>query len=685
MIGEENRVQESRAQKRKAMQEIADRASAEGRELSIDEWYRIAEEQIGTSGILFGDAPTSSVMESMRQSSNAKAEETTRQRTYDKSIKDDELTNRMRGKAEELYRSDPTADIDKVREVLEKQYPGNSTKMTSAIWGGIGQGVDQKDFLNGITEGKASFRTDEQAKDYINSAGIKGRRADGIMSATRSNFQDDERYIIDAASKVGGMIDPTNTVELEKAAKFLLPSHMQTPENIMRLQKAATGFGQFRKQNDRLTEDHGERTAWGSFAPQAANNSGAFDIKEAEKIQAASTAASNGALQEHQLSVQGHMKDMAGVLDPKSKAPPAAKALAGKMIELVNQFDIAPRDAVNLRNAVMSGDEEAYDRIAKYAQATSRPVRDIVSAKSQAARMAAGDLRGDPESMFASVASIDSTGTARMLNARGLELAKLQKRGDQANARMEYLDSVNKMAEAMVKTREVLQSSGKFSGDESTIAPLDRKFIEGMAQHLSQSSGIPMEKIVADVWAKRTPAQTIYAKPGDGNIYRAAVSPGLASNDATPPMTGSPYPSGVGAGYPQPAPMQPASQAGIPGLEQLMASLPPGPERNRIMQMATELSNAGSSRAAPAAMPGAPQGQAQPYPTAQAKMPFRTPGQLRDPAIYKTMSVQELEAHAMAGGSMAILELRARQESAQALAQSQRTSQSRNNPANFYR
>ncbi|MBQ1763754.1 MAG: hypothetical protein IIZ92_12730, partial [Aquincola sp.] len=161
---EEDRVSATRLQKSRQMQELADRAAAEGRELSIDEWFNMAQSAMEPGSVLSSSNPTGSILESMRTTSNERARQVAEDRKFRDMQNTHLLEDQVEKRVEQLSRSGKSEA--EIQAELSSLYPEKIASRFTGRISSIAQRADVADQDMGMRLGGVLNNTKE-AEDYI--------------------------------------------------------------------------------------------------------------------------------------------------------------------------------------------------------------------------------------------------------------------------------------------------------------------------------------------------------------------------------------------------------------------------------------------------------------------------------------------------------------------------------------
>lgn len=532
---EDKKRDESRLQKMKALTELANQAASEGRELSVDEWFNIANNTIGASGLLHGDAPTSSMLESIRANANQKAQEVARQRDFNAKQDAFKLDDQVRSRVEEMARSG--ASPEEIASQLHTSYGSDiASKYTGRIQS-FASNAQFKDQDMGMRLG-ATLQSTDEAERYLQSDGqyLTDGAKRGVREAAKSNQMRNDALVSQIATQIasrGGFADDQATRTL---AQQMLPAHMQTPEYVDKVMGAARGVAGVTQRDARFATTNTYNNAWAQSSPQFPQNEAMFQERDQQAIDQ---------------RIQQADRNTAAAIDAQNKAKqaPLAKALGSKNAALaarateISGFlenNIVPlREQQDLYAALNSGDEskvkaavDAAQRVSVSAGAYNRAQRDLALA-------AAGRISGPPEVMYDRVANVSRNEDDRIMMARGAAIRQLSadpNRRQIAQAQLD--DAIRAVVSSAQMTRNTLGESGVFGASGAQIAQMEQASIRRALAPLAQSSGIDLEQLVARTLSMMQPPQDIAPRSMPRDTYRAGYGSGLASAG---------LPGGVGA------------------------------------------------------------------------------------------------------------------------------------------
>lgn len=650
MLEEQKRVEETRLRRMKSLQELADQAAANGQQLSFDSLFELA----GANGInLFGDAPTSQMVETLRLAQNAKAQEVERKRAYDEALRQDDLINRVRAKAADLYRSGVT-DPMKLHDEVVGVFGPAASEVTKKIVPAIGQEVETKDFAEGIKLGSA-FQTVEEAEHFITSGGINGRQADGIRRAASANQQRLFSDLMNRADAAGREMDPNDAMAFESAVRgYLTPEERKLPGVEAYFRERMATAAKRRQSGDRIAIQAKQGEAMAGYTPQFVGLGMQLDAQAEEKGKEAARAAYTQSLGTFASAQKALAQERDAEIKARKKLTPEQEAY----FSAAAQLELSPEQATELRQLAFSGDKEAFNTKLRFHMATARPAEEAALAKAQLAHFAAGgDIPyGTPASQaYEKVSTFDQAYDDKVLASRGQTYRELKQRGRADDAKKTLDETIAAAARDIIAVRNTLSSSGKVSIAPEELEALERQRIQRLAGTLAASTGEPADAIAQAIYAKRPPAfggitrrvleserlagqaNPLYEKfglAGLGGGSTASVASALL-----PPPTGAPRPAGPAQGGDERVQIISGELAAA---RQRLVSAASQPEQVRaagdVQALERELALLGvrpratAASAAPAAMPAAQALPGRPTPVASTGLADSAQGKALDAA-----------------------------------------------------
>lgn len=548
---EEKRRYDTRLQKRKDLQELSDRLAAEGRVLSPDEWFNIAQETLGPTAVLYGDAPTAAILDSVRASGNLKAEQVQRDRQFqaatratqlDRDLRDEVMERARAGETQEdiytsLYERDPET---------AKRYRGRIPAFISAA-----NSAEERD---GFIVGQ-QFNSIDDAKEYIKqSPYLSDSKQKGIIAQAQINQDKADSDLSALAVRVGasgGMNDSADTRELIRGS---LPPWMQRSprvgEYVDRVVKMASGAANVKTGADRYNVGNTAQMTYAQRWPDVLQTKARFDEIAQERLDrgiedATKTAAAQFKFRSDQLT--GTLASIAS----KSKD----KALQSRV--LAAEAFLKENDVVNADEIIAAASEGAdkFDAAMAKARRVAVPLASIQAAERAQMEAAAGKgFTGNVQTDYANVASIGTD--PAILTSIGQSLAADRQAGNMQLAQKTGEMVVNGIYAGTLKTRSTLASAGRagqFGATSEQMAQLEQRSIEQQLTPFAKASGLPLDFLVREVLAKLPPPTAIEKRPGAGDRFAASIMEGTQQG-------GQMFPSGAPSAAPSnaqlPAPLR---------------------------------------------------------------------------------------------------------------------------------
>lgn len=537
--GEEKRREESRLQKRKALQELADQAASQGKQLDPETWFQMAQDTIG-AGALYGDAPSSAILEGVRANANAKAQQVAQKQKYDAALQQDDLDNRLRTKIGEMARSDSTeTDIyehvrDTYGDELAKRYkPRISAYMTQAS-------VADED--TGMRLGGA-LQSSEEAENYIKQRpGLSRSVQQGIRNQARMNEDRNDAAVSQVANKLasnGGFADDAATrdwvlSELPPALRWS-PNANEFVNRAMTAARGGSGVVQ-RQQDNAVTQAF--RGAYAQSAPQAAATFTNFAVQERQQLEKNIAEATRKVQEFAADKVNRAIAPFGDISKIKDKGKQAIYADA---TDFLRQYDLPEEMRNEIVSAAASGDTNKLAALKQSALKVGVPMSEIFDATKKVEMFKAGQLSGSVPQMFGQVAFVSQAADDRIMAARGQNILQLFQRDprDSAGLRQAQVkDAVDAVVRDMNDTRSTLLTSGVFSANAADIAQMEREAVRRKLQPLAAASRIPAEQLdqlVSAVLQRLPPPSDINGRPSLPGMFNNAVQGGFNAINQQPP------------------------------------------------------------------------------------------------------------------------------------------------------
>jgi hypothetical protein len=557
---EEQKRNQSRAEKRKQLQELADRAAAEGRELNSDEWFRMAQAELGPASILNSSAPTADLIEQVRLSSNERARQVSQQRNFEKMQQSLKMEDELEKRVESMSRSG-RGEGEIVANITELYGPDYAKRFAPRI-SAIAQRAALADTDQGMRLG-GTLSTVKEAEEYVQKYGAAMTPAmkEGVMRTAKAREDASQQKLAEVGVAIGGPGFDANDPSLDARIKGFLAAtpHLNTPENVAKIKEMATSNARDALRTGTWKVQQAGQTAWAQAAPNV-------PIQEAEvATRQDEIARKNAAAAQEQakLQIASRAKSALGGLPDPSKIKD--KALQGQYVQVENflsSYDVDPEDARRIVAAV-NGKGDVAGAI-ESARKNAVPLARISAAINEVEQAKAGiGFSGDAWTDYGRVAMIGAA--PDIMAERGNRIRTLQARGNTALANQQLSDAVSKTAQAVEMTRSVLIQSGRFGATPEQVAQLELAALTKHLEPLAAASGLALQQLVTLARSQMSPPSAISARPSILEGYRKAVGAGQG-------QAGLMSPSGVpGYALPQPSvspqmPMAPSVSPQMPGL-----------------------------------------------------------------------------------------------------------------------
>ncbi|CAB4159193.1 hypothetical protein UFOVP708_61 [uncultured Caudovirales phage] len=578
---EEERRSNSRADKRRKLQEMMDRAAAEGKTLTYEQMMAMADESGANAG-MFGENMTDSLLEQMRESHNAKAKEAESKRRYDVALRDDEMAARIEKKVAEYHRMG--YDGAKIQQELSSMFPPEVLKAAAGRVGGIAKQVDMQDFRDGYTDGQR-FPSEKEAQEYISSSGLTGQRAKGVLEGARKNGLDMGLKADEWGRRLGASVDLTQPGAKEALTNYInanLPEALKPwADKVL----AATGVGGMMGQT---TEDRAIGRVWAqagaNTASQVAVGGAGADAAKPGLIMERAARGAKAAGDEFEQVVVARAGGYAKLAaDPKAKLTKEQREGFSLLAGLMQNYEIDDAGAARVQEHLQRGDIAEARKEARRLEAGSRPVAEARQAVETIARLRAGDVGGGGIYQ-ATKAAADALWYAPGAAQLGKESAAFAGSGKAGMAQRANNEAANAAAQAVRNIRQVLAASGEIAATQAEAENAEYTAVASFIAPYAKAAGIDPLPLIQQALNAAGPAQG-YRKTAAPS---ALADQGMRNNTAI-----APYLGGAGGRAPMPAPAP--SQGGR------FASTEAEKDRPRILaeefQAAVDRRNAGDPRA----------------------------------------------------------------------------------------
>lgn len=534
--GEVKRRDESRLQKRKALQELADQAASQGKQLDTEAWFQMAQDTIGADA-LYGDAPSSAILEGIRSNSNLKAQQVAQQRKFEEAQRGFQTEDQLRSRVGEMARSG-SSETD-IYENVRDLYGDDFAKKFKPRLGTFMSQATIADERDGMQLGSVYQSTEEAEQRIQQQPGMSEPMQRGIRNAAKLNEQRNDASIAQVGNTLaanGGFADDASTRQW--VLRQLPPAMQGSPraqEYVQRVMDSAKGGSGIVSRQQSNSIDQSYKGAFAQNAPGIAGNYATFAVNEQAALEKRVSEAQRNVQQYAADKVNKAIAPFGDISKIKDKEK---QGLAADATEFLRTYDLPEDMQTAIVSAAARGDANALAVAKQAAVKVGVPMAEMLDATKKTELFKAGRISGSPEQMFNQVAFVSQPADDRLMAARGQALLQLYTRDPRDSAglmRREADNVVQMVVNATLGTRETLLQSGVFGADAQHISQMEKAAIMRQLKPLADASKIPPEALLANVMAKLPPPQAINPRRSPLDIYGNAVEGGFRAIGQQPP------------------------------------------------------------------------------------------------------------------------------------------------------
>ena len=546
---EEERVSNSRADKRRKLQEMMDLAAQQGRPItSLDEMLSMSSE--------VGADMTHSMLEQMRETHNSKAKEAEAKRRYEAATRDDEMSERIKKKALDMYASGKTPLA--ISEGLRQVYPENAVKIVMEQWDGVASSYEAQEYAKGIQHA-STIDTEDEAKEHAKRMGLTEKATEGLMSAVRNKFKNSELKAMEWAASQGARLDRNDpagfkagVAEIVSNLPAALQPHAKTVESFLKSGGMQGQVAVQRRENEIFTQ--ATANALGGAAQTTAIDTAREPAQRREAADKAEWATREEATKGRSMAAA----QFAAMAGPKSKEPEEVKARLSLLAGAVSSIDM-PQETINsLASLAMKrgseGEKAFREELARAGRlGVSADMADRLSGVR--ARVRLGDLGTERLNEAVTGASI-AYWQAGPAAALGAEAAAHKRNGLDRQFEQSVSAVVDLAASRLQQMRQDIAAGGVISASQAEADGVELAALTKWLESYAASAGLNPASLAARAYAKAGPARE----------YRKAPTPfdrGMVAIQGNSPLRQY-MNGGGGAGFAAPAAPPQAQPAPAP-------------------------------------------------------------------------------------------------------------------------
>lgn len=581
---QKKKEEEGRAAKRKAMQELVDKASLQGRNLTLEDMLGMAESSGAMGDMMLGNSFSGSMLSQIQSTSNAQAADVAAKREFEETTRNYETMDRVKKVAAEQWRTH--RDPVKVMQAMEGLFPKDVLGKASGVISSIGQEVDQADFIagSGLVD---RFSTQQEAEQYITSLGLTGKRAEGLRQGWKAKQLQLESKVDEIAMRYGANIDesdPNKGRRITQLVESLPPELQHLKDRYRKGLESGSSLG-VSARNIELGQTWGKAAA--NAAPGMAEKAAGFGVAEAALRQQRS----QDFLKEEEQRIGASAAGIAAELAAFSKkdfkgerpSPEGMRALQ-QLAGAASAYSLEPATVNQLRNLAFAGKAEDFARELKRVTEVAPSAARLRERAVIVSQLRAGDFQVDTPQQ---VKEVFERGGNALLSLRAAELMALQRdmkgyldpaRPNPAEAKKAEGRIAEVMAERIRGLRTSLLESGRLSMPPEEIKGREYALLQQWGAEFSGVVSDPGALIQRVIAAAGEPVGLV-ARPGASGVFSGLVAgspfmtaPGNGASKwgAAPPSPAAPQ----GAAYTTGPAAAPGGDGG--GAPTRMPSPPPG-------------------------------------------------------------------------------------------------------------
>jgi hypothetical protein len=489
---EQDKARRLRSENRKSLQEISDRAAQEGREIDVDEWFNIVNQEMGSDGFLNNYAPANIVLESMRKSSNVKAQQVQRDQAFTAKKRETEEDNMISSNVLQMTREGKSS-AEIVANIGALYGQDMASRYAPKIDGIIQQAVVE-DNTKGAQIG-AQFDTVEAAQAYVDKMpSLTGSLRESILSAARRKeeqmLDENDKEYRTAISKLPGY-GYADTEEMRAVIANLLPRRMNvSPEarsrHVDEAMKIWKGISQGQQRITQATLENTFNTNVAGTVPEVLRTDRELSVVR-ERMEQNAREAVNKSPEEFVRAHAEIVKNVFAGKPPKNQKEAEARQMA---ISFLSENEVLNPEAII--SAAADGAEAVTKAIDK-ARITAVPLASAARRIRREAALRTGvEFVGDATQDYDyAIRSGEVDGIPALLNnAAQVKVVLDAHRGELRPPVMAKVNAVaTRIARNFARTRELLAASGRFEASAERMQQLENEAIWRHTQTWAQAVG----------------------------------------------------------------------------------------------------------------------------------------------------------------------------------------------------
>jgi hypothetical protein len=495
---EQERGRKLRSENRKALLEISDLAAKEGRTVGVDEWFSIVNDQIGMDGTLYNYAPANTVLESMRNNANQRAQVVQQQQRFDQFKRETDMDQMIDKTVSDMTRqgkseAEITAQIAQMDpKVAERYAPRIPSIRQKAELADMTEGVklaEQFGSVAGVEEFSAKFPTltpSVREAMFSHAKKLDEKRAD--------EDHNELQKIVTGLSGYAYSDDATMRQFIEKRLPRRMQAdpakHVQAAMDMWR--GVAEGTARVEENQTRLAE----QKAVIGITDEALKTTQALTLLQQKQDEARRDAMST----DPATVVKNRIDQIRGYFG--SKTPKDAKVAAGHKAaqDFLSSFETVDDSAI-----LLAADQglEAVDKAIEKARKTAVPVADRAKRAQRDAAIRGGvGFVGDSEKDYDYIMKLGEQNGFSALQSAGGEIKRRLEAykgdigkvmGSQSGGEpgeVGLWPMARAMAAEFQRTRDMLAQSGKFTADSEKFNNMENAALWRHTQVFTKAAGL---------------------------------------------------------------------------------------------------------------------------------------------------------------------------------------------------
>jgi hypothetical protein len=549
---EMTRQRDLRSKTRRELQELADLAAMNGQEMDLDTWNKMVTEQVGSDAFLYGGRPSGTLLETMRQSTNKKAQEVQRRQQFEQFKAETEKDRLAESYILEVASGKPDISDSEIQQNLTERFGPEFAARLAPRVPSIRQKRDMADYAEGLRVGQ-TMTTQEEVDELLKGGTMSKRMAEGIKIGAQRKMDELERNNYQTYQSIISKLPPTG-YEDEGAARAaietMIPEYMQRDpkEKALHVDRALKFWKASKKIEQtgrdvavgRTEQDITQRTT-----PEVEMRIAAVRQQEAETNRRIAQAANES----HDKAMRTHLEEVDGLFKGM-KLKPAQQEQAMQIKAFLSQYE--PDNKAELIAAVMGGDEGQIRQAFNAARNRADPISYKIGLARNNALITSGQMfTGNPVADYQNATSFGAREFDAEAAKAGADFARLKSMGgNDLRLRTEHLDPlIDGVAAGVKQMRSMLAQSGKFAASAEQLAKMEEQLIRQRLAPMVKAAGLPpaaLEAFVDAAVQKAGSPNSVTSSPAGSEMLQTQLDQRRA-RVGLPPVGGTPQQQPRGA------------------------------------------------------------------------------------------------------------------------------------------